>query len=240
MRIWCVIILFAAIALGCGAGHKKTKDTEIENSIKLRRMDESSRCKKEEKQKELLVDLNQDGAPDIRKIFVIKNEKQVLLCREADLNFDGIKDVFMFFDENGQIRGNGMLSLELIALDKLGYNLSKNPYALNETLRVLIRVAVPFIVVFILSYITRSDDKAMLDRFFVKMKTEVLPDKEKDEKHIAMSYSNPSRYDHLRMFPKTQLEITKWSKVDILGFAVSCCIAAGIVMLLALMVNFGK
>ncbi len=143
-------------------------------------------------------------------------------------------------DENGQFRGNGMLSLELILLDKCGFDLSNNPYALNETLRVLIRVAVPFLLVFLLSYVTRSDDKTMLDRFFVKMKTEVLPNKEEDDKHIALSYANTSRFDHLRMFPKTQLEITKWTKVDIVGFIVSCLIAAGIVLLLTLMVTVGK
>ena len=143
-------------------------------------------------------------------------------------------------DQQGVLRGNGMLSLELIVIDKFGFDLSKNPYALNETLRVLIRVAIPFLLALVLSYITKSDDKDMLDRFFVKMKTEVVPDKEQDKKQLEMSFADPTRFDHLKMFPKTQLEITKWNKVDIIGFAVSCMIAAVIVLLLYLMINIGK
>lgn len=92
----------------------------------------------------------------------------------------------------------------------------------------------------VLSYITKSDDKEMLDRFFVKMKTQVLPDRQQDDEQIKLSYMDPSRFDHLKMFAKTQLEITKWSKVDIIGFAVSCMIAAVIFLLLYLMISVGK
>ena len=143
-------------------------------------------------------------------------------------------------DKDGQLTGYGMVSLELIALEKLGFDLSKNPYALNETLRVVIRVLVPFIVVILLSFITRKDDKQMLDRFYVKMKTQVLPDRQLDDEQMRLSYADPTRFDHLKMFPNTQLEIKKWTKVDIVGFMVSVLVALGILFLLYLMISIGK
>ena len=41
-------------------------------------------------------------------------------------------------NENGQVFGAGMLNIDLLFIDKLGFDLSKNPYALNETIRFLI------------------------------------------------------------------------------------------------------
>ncbi|RQW01852.1 sodium:solute symporter family protein, partial [candidate division KSB1 bacterium] len=69
-------------------------------------------------------------------------------------------------NEQGRLRGSGMLSLELVIVDWLGFDLSKNPYALNETIRIIIRTLVPFLVLILVSYLTRPDDKTRLDRFF--------------------------------------------------------------------------
>lgn len=60
------------------------------------------------------ADLNGDGHPDLRRLYLIRcpamQGQQVtreILCREADVNFDGRKDVFRYF------RGGGVASEEL-------------------------------------------------------------------------------------------------------------------------------
>ncbi|MCI0496076.1 sodium:solute symporter family protein, partial [candidate division KSB1 bacterium] len=55
-------------------------------------------------------------------------------------------------NEQAQLRGSGMLSLELVIVDWLGFDLSKNPYALNETIRIIIRTLVPFLILILVSY----------------------------------------------------------------------------------------
>jgi hypothetical protein len=45
---------------------------------------------------------------------------------------------------------------------------------------------------------------------------------EDDAKAVQASYDNPKRYDHLKLFPKTNWELTKWDRQDTLGF-LSCC-----------------
>ena len=120
-------------------------------------------------------------------------------------------------EENGQVKGSGMLTLELVIVDFLGFDLSKNPYALNETIRIIIRTLVPFIVLVLVSYWTKPDDKNRLDRFFVKMKTPSLADKNIDAIEMQKSYANPNRFDHKKMFTKSNWEFEKFDKTDIKG-----------------------
>jgi hypothetical protein len=46
------------------------------------------------------IDANGDGRPDI---FIVR-EGSHELCRATDLNFDGVIDVYSYFDQNGQLR----------------------------------------------------------------------------------------------------------------------------------------
>lgn len=51
-------------------------------------------------------DTNGDAVPDVRKVFQVVGEGQeahsVLICREVDLNHDGTKDVFRFYNDVGR------------------------------------------------------------------------------------------------------------------------------------------
>lgn len=142
---------------------------------------------------------------------------------------------------NGQSKqqGAGMLNLELLLLDKIGFDLSSNPYALNETIRILIRTIVPFLVLILVSLSTRRDDKAMLDRFFVKMKTPVIKDHAADEKALAQSYANPNRFDHTKLFKASDWEFDKWNRQDTVGFLISIAGVFVVVGLMTLLVSIG-
>lgn len=143
-------------------------------------------------------------------------------------------------DGNNELRGYGMLNIDLVLYDKMGADLSKNPYALNETIRIATRVIVPFVILIFISFITKPDDREILNRFFVKMKTQVHPDRQQDDNELRLSYENPHRFDHLKMFPKSDWEFCKWDKVDIVGFLIALAIAFGIVALFYLAVNLGR
>ncbi|MCK4998097.1 MAG: hypothetical protein KAS23_01130, partial [Anaerohalosphaera sp.] len=143
-------------------------------------------------------------------------------------------------DNDGMLRGHGMLSLELVLYDKLGFDLTKNPYALNETLRLMTRTFVPFFIIFVLSFVLRDDnDKERIDRFFVKMKTRVNADRAIDEKQLELSYAEPSRFDHLKMFPNSKWEMMKWTRVDVVGFIAAVLVAFLILAAMYVMINLG-
>jgi len=143
-------------------------------------------------------------------------------------------------DGDGRKQGSGLLSLELVLLDKMGLDLSKNPYALNETIRILIRTIVPFLILILVSLLTRRDDKALLDRFFVKMKTPVESEPEEDERQLNLSYADPRRFDDQNMFgPGSDLEFNKWNKTDAVGFVLSCIAAVAVVLMLVGLISLG-
>ncbi|MBN1542945.1 sodium:solute symporter family protein [candidate division KSB1 bacterium] len=124
------------------------------------------------------------------------------------------------YDADGNLYGSGLLSLELVVVDLLGFDLSKNPHALNETIRVIIRLSMPFLVLIIVSLLSQPDDKKRLDRFFVKMKTPALADRQADAQEMALSYAQPNRFDYKKMFPNSSWEFEKFEKTDILGMIV--------------------
>ncbi len=144
-------------------------------------------------------------------------------------------------DESGRRYGSGLMSLELILYQWLGFDLQNNSYALNETIRVLTRTILPFLIIFIISMLTSHSEgeKKMLDRFYVKMKTPVREDKKEDEEEIRKSYENPRRFDHLLLFPATQWQFTKWNRTDTLGFILSVLMVVAILFFLYFAVNLG-
>lgn len=133
-------------------------------------------------------------------------------------------------DDQGRLFGKGMFSIELWILEKCGLNLETNPYALNETLRILFRTLVPFGIMILVSLLTRPDPQDVLHRFYAKMRTKVIPDPKTDAHEVQLSLQNPHRYDHLLVFPKTQLEIYKWNRQDWIGFILSV-MGVGLVLL---------
>ena len=161
-------------------------------------------------------------------------EKTYVLERKSIFWTKGIKH-----GDDGQLIGSGTLNLELVILDKAGFDLTGKSHALNQTIRILIRTILPFLILIITALLTRQDDKKRLDMFFVKMKTLVIEDKKADAKELAESYANPNRFDHIKLFPNSNWEFDRWDKVDIVGFILSVFVAAGIIGLLVLMISIG-
>ncbi|NJK84836.1 MAG: sodium:solute symporter family protein [Bacteroidales bacterium] len=85
-------------------------------------------------------------------------EKSVFWTNGVQLNKDGVPE------------GRGIINLELVLLKMIGFDLEKNPYALNETIRILIRTIIPFLILYLISRFSSVSDteKAGADRFLQK------------------------------------------------------------------------
>ncbi len=139
-------------------------------------------------------------------------------------------------NEKGEVYGSGMLSLELVFLDAIGFDLAKNPHALNETYRLLFRTLWPFLILVIFAFFTKPDDKKRLDRFFAKMKTPAIADKEEDARQVQLSMENPSRFDYKKMFPNSNWEFEKFEKEDIKGI-IWTVIGGGVIFFLLFLIS---
>ena len=140
---------------------------------------------------------------------------------------------------DGRYQGRGLLSLELVLLQKMGFDLAKNPNALNETLRILVRMSIPFCILITVALLTRPDDHRRIDLFFVKMKTKVRTDPQADAQEIALSYAHPDRFDHRKLFPNSSWELDKWDRTDVVGFLISVGAVFSIIYFMKLLVSLG-
>ena len=137
----------------------------------------------------------------------------------------------------GELRGEGYFNLDLLLYSWMGWDLTGMSNAAIQTLRLPPKVITPFIVIFLLSLITPRDRKETLDRYYVKMKTPVLPDHDADARELEESYRQPDRYDDKRLFPAgTGLEILRPKPADIIGFVLSffvCFLIIGLTIWIA-------
>jgi len=126
--------------------------------------------------------------------------------------------------------GLGRFNDEIYLLACLGVDVTGFSPAGLSTARYLVDSFLPLIMLIGLSYVTRPTDPGRVARFYVRLKTPVLPDPADDARAVEASYADPTRYDHTKLFPGTDCELTKWNKMDILGF-LGCCASIGVILL---------
>jgi len=89
---------------GCGSAEVEVKTgTEDDKPKKLGTVDDRGKCEVGEGEEEDEIDVNQDDVMDVRKVYKVVDNEQILLCREADLNYDGKKDIVSFYSMEGQL-----------------------------------------------------------------------------------------------------------------------------------------
>ena len=144
--------------------------------------------------------------------------------------------------DDQSLEGSGYIYLELLLLDKLGLRLSENPYALNESIRLLIRLIFPFLLLIFGSiFIKSKQQEHLLVPFFTKMRLPVNEKgKKEDEEMLALALQD---YDSMRsalVFPNSNWEFYKWSKQDIVGFILAWGMVIGVLVLLYFAVTLGS
>lgn len=141
-------------------------------------------------------------------------------------------------NKNGVLEARGYFYPELVILNALGFKLSHEPYALNETIRMMIRLVFPFLILVIVSLLTSPENNERTEQFFIKMRTKVRGlGAEVDADDVKESFNNPERTKRLLLFPKSNLEIYKWDKQDTLGFLFSIVVVFIVLATLYIAVN---
>ncbi|RMF40395.1 MAG: hypothetical protein D6753_11845, partial [Planctomycetota bacterium] len=139
----------------------------------------------------------------------------------------------------GQFRGLGGLNIEFLGYVLLGVDLSQCTRATLETLRLPPRVLTPFALLIALSLVTPRNRPETLDRFYVKMKTEVLPDPAADRQELEKSYADPHRFDERKLLPGSDLEFVRPRPKDVIGFLASIGVCVLIIGLLVALARIG-
>ena len=125
--------------------------------------------------------------------------------------------------------GLGRFHTEIYIVNLLGLPVETFSKAGLVATRFAFCALVPFALLTGISLVTKPTPKAHLDRFYVKLKTPVAPTAEEDATEVQKSMEDPARYDHQKLFPNSNWEFGKWTRVDWVGF-LCCWVAVGIII----------
>lgn len=150
-----------------------------------------------------------------------------------------IEPVSVYFEE-GVVRsdpadpaspktGKGLFRTEVWLLAALGCDVAGFSAAQLLTTRYLVDLVLPIVLIIVVSLLTRRTDETRVARFYARMKTPVAATLEQDAKEVAASYANPARFDHMKLWPASDWEFTKWDRRDTIGFLASCALV-GVVL----------
>ena len=157
-------------------------------------------------------------------------------------------------DPGSPVEGLGRFNLECYLLSCSGVPVARFNSADLLACRWLFDGLFPFVILVGLSYLPMDrlwrrsprawnrlvcEQQARNERFFVKMKTQVKGDLDEDARELEVSYANPQRFDHEKLFPRSQWEFLKWRREDAVGFTVCWLLVVAIVGLLWGVVRLG-
>jgi hypothetical protein len=142
-------------------------------------------------------------------------------------------------DPASALQGRGRFNLECWLLGRTGLI---EPATLTpsgrETAQFLFDGICPFVVMMLVSLITRPPPRERVDQFYGKMKTPVGATPELETAAMAETRRNPRRFDHTKILgPDSAWEFTRWDRVDTLGFIGCCGLSGGIIGLFVLLLR---
>jgi SSS family solute:Na+ symporter len=153
---------------------------------------------------------------------------------------DATTQMVLQYDRDVRLQGFGNFNLDFLLYQSLGMDLKSANNALLETLRLPPRLITPFLFMILVSLVTPRNGKEALDRYYVKMKTPVDPDREEDRRQMELSYEDPARFDGKKLLPGTELEFQKPTSTDVWGFLISVGICVLFIGLAAWVASIGS
>jgi type II secretory pathway component PulM len=132
-------------------------------------------------------------------------------------------------DLNSPKTGKGLFRAEVWLVSCLGFDVRDFSPALLMTIRYVVDALLPILILIVVSLLTPATDRVRVERFYVRLKTQVAATLEQDAVDVEASYANPARYDDRKLFRHSNWELTKWDRQDALGF-LGCCALVGFIL----------
>ncbi len=154
--------------------------------------------------------------------------------------------VGIFFDQvvplnpdvpGSQKVGQGRFQAELWVASLVGVNFENWSKAQLVAFRFFFSAIFPFILLFLISAITKPVPEEVCNRFFSKMHTPVQKSLREEDEQLELSYANPDRYKHRKIWPNSNWELMKPARIDYIGFFGSWVLVGVIIFLLWLVVS---
>jgi SSS family solute:Na+ symporter len=145
-----------------------------------------------------------------------------------------------FDDPNSPMHGTGRFSTEIYLLKLARVPMEKtSPGNLTAT-RWLVDGLFPFVMLIGLSLVTKPVEEARARRFYAKMCTPVQATPELDQKEVDLNTADPTRINHVLLFPGTNWRVKKWKRKDFVGFFGCWAIVGAILLVLWGVLSLGS
>ncbi|OGD27216.1 MAG: transporter [Candidatus Aminicenantes bacterium RBG_13_63_10] len=133
--------------------------------------------------------------------------------------------------------GLGRFNAEVWVLSWTGIDFRGSTKAQLQAVRFLFDALFPFILLILLSFITRGVPRADVDRFFAKLHTPIGRTLEEDAAAVEESLRRPDRFERDKLRPGSSWEFMKPRRQDLFGFGLSWLLVGVILLLLWIMVT---
>ncbi len=140
-------------------------------------------------------------------------------------------------DLNSPKVGVDRFHAEIWVISWFGFDLTHLKKAQLVAMRFFFDALFPFLLLFLLSLITKPISKISLDNFFAKMHTPVQPTPEEDEAALVKARANFAQFEKEKMFPKSNWEFRKWKRLDYIGFFGSWALVGCVILFLWFIVS---
>ncbi|MGD8537552.1 MAG: sodium:solute symporter family protein, partial [Candidatus Aminicenantes bacterium] len=158
------------------------------------------------------------------------------VIRPVGIFFDSVARVDPADPDSAKV-GLGRFHAELWILSWFGIDFSGSTKAQLVAVRFFFDACFPFVLLFLVSFVTKPVRRDHLDRFYAKLHTPVQKTPEREEEELQKSFQNPGRFKKDKLLPNSNWEIEKPNKMDALGFGGSWILVGLIIFLLWLVTS---
>jgi SSS family solute:Na+ symporter len=124
-------------------------------------------------------------------------------------------------DPHSLKQGAGTFKPQLWIVDKLGFDLRSFTKAGLATASFVVDIIFPFLILFIVSLLTKPNSKKTLNEFYARVHTPAHSDPAVDAVEVQKRIDDPNLVEQDKVFPNTNWEFWKPTRDDIIGFGLS-------------------
>lgn len=136
--------------------------------------------------------------------------------------------------------GRGRFCAEVWVLSWTGIDFTGCSKAQLVATRAAFDALLPFVLLLGVSMLTRPNDKEALDRFYGKLHTPIQPSAELEREAIERAAQHPEIFEKDKILPRSNWEILKPTRLDVIGFGGSWILVGMILILLWFLATIGS
>jgi Na+/proline symporter len=188
----------------------------------------------------LVIPMVAVGLPAVRENPALLQMADEGNGRKVPVYFDAVTHAVPG-DLSSRLEGRGRFNLEAYLVGRMGGDVARFGFNARMSLQYLWDVFFPFMVLIVVSLMTRKSQGDHVALFYGKMKTPVGDTPELEHTAMEATRKAPERFEHLKLFGcGSSWEFTRWDRVDTVGFAVCCALSAGLIGLFCLLLRLAS